>query len=399
MRHLKVLIPICLFFIAIGYAAISTSLSLGGSATVASDYSDYQVYFSKVLINGVEDLTVVKSDKIIQFDVYLDEPGDEYSVTYDVTNGSKYFDASISMTCTGGDEKIGVSNSFDTSNMSARSTRTGTLIVKKLKSNSAQSDTVYSITCSIVAQSIDREDVGTGEVQGPYKLITFTYDGVVYNAVEGMTWEVFMESDFNTLGFDAPGGYVKDNGAFVQDSSGMNIAATELIVRGAVYESYWMCCFDAGSKVLMADGSTKNIEDVQVGDLVMSFDENTKEFVAKKVTGTVINTHSTDLVYVNLSNGVRIGMRAYHPLLTTEGWKSLRPDSPDAMRENIEGLSLLEVGDTLVGYGENVTIVSIEQRPEVDNYYTYNLSVEDNHNYVVEGVVAHNIVGCVEEPE
>ena len=115
------------------------------------------------------------------------------------------------------------------------------------------------------------------------------------------------------------------------------------------------------------------------------------------MTGTVINTHSTDLVYVNLSNGVRIGMRAYHPLLTTEGWKSLRPDSPDAMRENIEGLSLLEVGDTLVGYGENVTIVSIEQRPEVDNYYTYNLSVEDNHNYVVEGVVAHNIVGCVDK--
>ena len=151
MKALKKEILFILLFMVIGYAAISTSLSLGGSATVASDYSDYQVYFSKVLINGVEDLTVVKSDKIIQFDVYLDEPGDEYSVTYDVTNGSKYFDASISMTCTGGDEKIGVSNSFDTSNMSARSTRTGTLIVKKLKSNSAHSDTVYSITCSIVA--------------------------------------------------------------------------------------------------------------------------------------------------------------------------------------------------------------------------------------------------------
>jgi hypothetical protein len=41
-------------------------------------------------------------------------------------------------------------------------------------------------------------------------------------------------------------------------------------------------------------------------------------------------------------------MRAYHPLLTTEGWKSLRPNSPDAIRENIEGLTLLEVGDTLV---------------------------------------------------
>ena len=146
---------------------------------------------------------------------------------------------------------------------------------------------------------------------------------------------------------------------------------------------------------MMADGTTKNIEDVKVGDLVMSLNEDTGEFISQKVTGTTINPKSTDLVYVNLSNGVRIGMRAYHPLLTTEGWKSLRPDSPDAIRENIDGLSLLEVGDTLVGYGENVTIVSVEEREEVSDYKTYNLSVEGYHNYVVEGVVAHN-VACVQ---
>jgi hypothetical protein len=144
----------------------------------------------------------------------------------------------------------------------------------------------------------------------------------------------------------------------------------------------------------MADGTLKNIEDVKVGDLVKSLNEETGEFIIQKVTGTIINKKSTDLVYVYLSNGKRIGMRAYHPLLTTEGWKSLRPDSPDAKRENIEGLSLLEVGDTLVGYDENVTIVKVEQRPEVEDYYTYNLAIEGHHNYVVEGIVAHNGNQC-----
>ena len=87
-------------------------------------------------------------------------------------------------------------------------------------------------------------------------------------------------------------------------------------------------------------------------------------------------------------------MRAYHPLLTTEGWKSLRPNSFDLALEGFDNLSLLEVGDTLVGYEENVTVVSIEQRPEVENYYTYNLSVEGYHNYIVEGIVAHNVKVC-----
>jgi intein/homing endonuclease len=85
-------------------------------------------------------------------------------------------------------------------------------------------------------------------------------------------------------------------------------------------------------------------------------------------------------------------MRAYHPLLTTEGYKSLRPEYAET-KIDVGEVALLEIGDTLVGYEENVTVVSIEQRPEVENYYTYNLSVEGYHNYIVEGVVVHN-AGC-----
>jgi len=54
----------------------------------------------------------------------------------------------------------------------------------------------------------------------------------------------------------------------------------------------------------------------------------------------------------------------------------------------------LKVGDRLVGYDENVTIVSIEQRPEIENYDTYNLSIDgEYHNYIVEGIVVHNASG------
>ena len=143
----------------------------------------------------------------------------------------------------------------------------------------------------------------------------------------------------------------------------------------------------------MADGTEKNIEDVEVGDMVMSLDEETGEYVPQKVLATIIREKSDDLVYVNLSNGTRIGMRAYHPLLTTEGWKSLRPEQAETVMD-VGEVPLLKVGDILVGYEENVNIVSIEKREHIENYNTYNLTIENTHNYIVEGVVAHNATSC-----
>ena len=227
-------------------------------------------------------------------------------------------------------------------------------------------------------------------------IIEFTIEGETYHAYEGMTWSDWVSNSAfsNDAYYDDEYNIWYDD-LVIGDSDNNWVYSYDEISNGVDYYLIVFCCFDAGSKVLMADGTTKNIEDVQVGDLVMSLNEDTGEFISQKVTDTIINPKSIDLVYVHLSNGVRIGMRAYHPLLTTEGWKSLRPDSPDAIRENIEDLSLLEVGDTLVGYGEDVTIVSIEEREEISDYKTYNLSVEGYHNYVVEGIVAHN-VACVQ---
>ena len=174
-------------------------------------------------------------------------------------------------------------------------------------------------------------------------------------------------------------GYRGSNGNYYDDSG-----ALVDVERG-------ICCFDPGSQVLMANGTSKAIEDVRIGDMVMSLNEDTGEFIAQKVKNCITKHNSDDLVYVNLSNGTRIGMRAYHPLLTTNGWKSLRPNLAETTIEAGETVGLLKVGDTLVGYSENVTVVSVEQRPEIENYDTYNLLIEGYHNYIVNGVVVHNV--------
>ena len=590
MRKTKYFIILVLLFICIGYATISVSLSINGNATVASDIEDFKVYFSDVLVNDVQSLNLVKSDGELVFDANLNLLGDTYKISYDVTNGSKLFDASVSLTCTQGTEYVSVVNVFDTSTpLTARSTRTGTLTLKKIQTNANEYGVLTHIVCSIVATPISRNSEGSGTVIGPllayeysvgkeitigdekfnvisstedtvtmlaqYNLdrdyeqsssqsnlsfdvstssfssypevnihdetdvvnnyvdnyvsylktitgdefitgdlislvqlkklgcnvpddyyyeyvdemdggsnpyncidsdnayfldngqnwwtksinsgsqqeiwlvdsagdvsgwyhiasaggirpvitiskevlsktiIQFEIDGGIFYGYEGMTWREWVENSvFSSSMFYEDDYNVWYDSFVIVDELYNWVSPSEEILENSVYLTTEFCCFDAGSQVLMADGTTKNIEDVQIGDLVMSLNEDTGEFITQKVTGTIINPKSVDLVYVYLSNGTRIGMRAYHPLLTTEGWKSLRPDSPDARRENIEGLSLLEVGDTLVGYGEDVTIVAIEQREEVENYKTYNLSVEGYHNYVVEGIVAHN-VSCMQ---
>ena len=211
----------------------------------------------------------------------------------------------------------------------------------------------------------------------------------------GMTWGEWFVSSYNTTDLECDNTIYRfktGETLFCEGTIGdEGLIYSNLPVRAGGY--FWKnnnCCFDAGSQVLMADETTKNIEDVVVGDMVMSLNEETMEYVPQKVKGTIINQKSTDLVYVNLSNGIQIGMRAYHPLLTTEGWKSLRPRLAQTTMDVGYDIELLNVGDEIIGINGNVKITSIINRPEIENYKTYNLSIEGYHNYIVDGVVVHN---------
>lgn len=176
------------------------------------------------------------------------------------------------------------------------------------------------------------------------------------------------------------------------DSDYNNVSLSDQIVAGAVY-GCGVCCFDAGTQILMSDNTYKNIEDITIGDTVLSYNEETGEFEEDVVTNTIVKHNSDDLVYVVLSDGTQLGMRAYHPLLTTDGWKSLRPALAETIADVKEEVALLKVGDTLVGFNENVTIKEIINREDILDYDTYNFSVKKNHNYVANGIVAHN-AGC-----
>lgn len=131
-------------------------------------------------------------------------------------------------------------------------------------------------------------------------------------------------------------------------------------------------CFLAGTRVTMADGSEKNIEDVKVGEMVMTFDFTEGRNVAARVTETF--RHEADLTDHYYVVNQTLNVTGNHPLLTPRGWRNV---------------DTLEIGDELGTLISGRVIQSIER--VFESVETFNLHVDHyDHNYYANGYLAHN---------
>lgn len=132
-------------------------------------------------------------------------------------------------------------------------------------------------------------------------------------------------------------------------------------------------CLLAGTRITLADGSSKPAEDISVGDLLLSYDQNSKTMKPARV----VSTHApfeTDHYYI--ING-KIRMTGGHPVLTEGKW--LEADQ-------------LRIGDALTdAKGKEELVFSIEEVN--DSAPTYNFQVSSG-TYVAEGIVVHNKENC-----
>ena len=131
-------------------------------------------------------------------------------------------------------------------------------------------------------------------------------------------------------------------------------------------------CFLAGTDVLMADGSSKDIEDIAVGDTVMAHDPETGEEGPRKVT-RLIRTES-DKRFNTLSIATEDGVET---LTATEGHPFWSPSE----HRWIEA-GELEPGMTLLT-DEHQTVIVTKNVPFTRHARTYNLTVDDLHTYYV----------------
>ncbi len=145
-------------------------------------------------------------------------------------------------------------------------------------------------------------------------------------------------------------------------------------------------CFPAGTKILMADNSKKNIEDIEVGEKVMGF--NGKHNIPVEVLE--LESPVRDHMYtLNFEDNSILKLTAEHPLYTTDGWKSLSPKATAKENSQLD-VKQLKLGDKVLNsHGNFIKITDIDLKKRT--IQTYNLKkVSDYNNFFANSFLAHN---------
>lgn len=146
-------------------------------------------------------------------------------------------------------------------------------------------------------------------------------------------------------------------------------------------------CFVPCTEITMGDRTKKRIDQVQIGDIVLSYNEDTKEYQPKKVSH-VYQSSPKRLIRVRTNHG-RVHCTPEHPFLVNGKWVIA---------------SELKMGDAITGFNiqyeehnrfvEEVYELSetelVNYNTSSDDFIVYNLEVEDNHTYIANSCVVHN---------
>ncbi|MFJ2821775.1 polymorphic toxin-type HINT domain-containing protein [Streptomyces toxytricini] len=131
-------------------------------------------------------------------------------------------------------------------------------------------------------------------------------------------------------------------------------------------------CFLAGTKVEMADGTTKNIEDVQLGDEVRATDPRSGETGKRPVTRLIVTEN--DKHFNKLSIATPEGISELTATYEHPFWSP----SENAWLEAAD----LKPGMTLQT-SDGTTAILTANHPFTQHAKTYNLTVADLHTYYV----------------
>ena len=176
---------------------------------------------------------------------------------------------------------------------------------------------------------------------------------------------------------------------YAKNSSGTAYSTSKSFITSAVnsctsYTIPLTSCFTADTLVELANGTTKNIQDVKVGDILKG----------EKTNNKVLGLHRPDLNGKLYSfNGGRYFVTEEHPFKTTDGWKSINPEKTKL--ENI-GITVttLKVGDTLITENGKVLLRTIDSKEGKDNTELFNFILDGDHTYYADGYLVHNKKAC-----
>lgn len=288
--------------------------------------------------------------------------------------------------------------------------------------NSAQKYMDWESSTGDNIQEFTWQDTGTG-IQGPALLggmpAASDFTWWPWTDLDSTASYVYVSDTYNGAANDntphtGGSGYAKfyfaNNGANTIGQQNGSNNGTEVYFTGNQWggvlnsnsvQGIWVVlsafCHLAGTVMHLADGTTKLIEDLEVGDILKSYSitglgadeegvdqwttysEDASQWSAIETTTTVTHVNEgTYNKYVNFNNGLT-KVTNEHPVLVKSG----------------DDISFKKAGDIVEGdsfyiNGAWTEVTNIELvTPEVD-FATYSVGVEDQDIYVADGIVWHN---------
>jgi hypothetical protein len=221
----------------------------------------------------------------------------------------------------------------------------------------------------------------------------------VYPSLDTVTFQRWEGANIGDTNVTITGKYNDSDGddlGFNDHATRYNTAISKVVEIQDTYAGLSIACFLLGTKIKMSDGSMKNIEDINVGDEVLSViipdlpDEDlgynewktfssTDDMTNLEVSSATVEHIFYDYMdgYYNINDGL-IKVTAEHDFwtYTDEKWKWYNPRQ-------------LDVGDKLLDYqGNLISISSIENI--VGEIEVVNFDVEPLDIYFASGLLVHN---------
>ena len=159
-------------------------------------------------------------------------------------------------------------------------------------------------------------------------------------------------------------------------------------------------CFAPGTMIWLADGSHAPIEHCMLGQLVMTWNEDTK-LIEPKPISLIMEPRTCPVYDVALSDGRILQVTDSHPIMLANGeWGAFDVEKCVREHEWMEGVNSheIKVGDNLFSMTDAIMfdrkdevgleIISVEENSEM---IVHNLSgIEGTHTFFANGMLVHN---------
>ena len=157
-------------------------------------------------------------------------------------------------------------------------------------------------------------------------------------------------------------------------------------------------CFVEGTYITLPDGIKMLIEEVKVGQEILTYNEEYEE-TEVGVVKQLIQPVANKFILLDFADGTEIQCTPEHPFwIIDKGWCSFDPTSSMELHE-IEVAQLTEGDIALNEFDEQIVLEGITEITTNKPVRVYNFEIDDNHTYYANGILVHNKIASSLAPE